>query len=632
MRRPDTKKALIEAAVLALAVVLFAQCGGPSEEPGTTTAAVDAGEHAGHGVSEKQPEVWTCAMHPQIRLPKPGKCPICGMELIPVAQQDTGSAEDDMPNLRRLVMSPEAVALANILTAPVTRDVVSKEVRMVGKVDYDETRVRKIAAWVPGRIDRLYVDFTGVEVNDGDHLVYVYSPELRTAQEELLQAKKAARAVQGSNVSVLRDSSAATVEAAKEKLRLLGLTPEQIRDIERRGKPTDHLTIYAPIGGTVVRKHAFEGMYVDTGTAIYEIADLSKLWVRLDAYESDMSWIRYGQDVAFTTEAYPGEVFHGRVAFIEPTLNPQTRTVKLRVNVENSDGRLKPEMFVRAVVRAGVTEGGKVMDPELAGKWIGPMHPEIVRDDPGTCPICGMDLVRAEDYGYVAPDEETTPLTVPASAPLITGERAVVYVRLPGTEKPTFEGREIVLGPRTGDSFVVREGLDEGEQVVVKGNFKLDSALQIQARPSMMSSEGGAGGGAHDHGGKTEKPKPKAASPGDRKAVPAAFRQALLPMFEVQARIGAALAKGDLSSARREFAALGSSARSVPMTGLEGHPHMQWMDLLQRLTNTAALGENADTIDRATGVFSSLGGELESVREKFAPLQSTDAAHAGHAH
>ena len=147
-----------------------------------------------------------------------------------------------------------------------------------------------------------------------------------------------------------------------------------------------------------------------------------------------------------------------------------------------------------------------------------------------------------------------------------------------------------------------------------------------------MSSEGGAGGGAHDHGGKTEKPKPEAASPGDRNAIPAAFRQALLPMFEGQARIEAALEKGDLSRARREFAALGSSARSVPMTGLEGHPHMQWMDMLQRLTNTAALGENADTIERAKEAFSSLDGELESVREKFAPLQSTDAAHAGHAH
>ena len=486
----DRKPSRATRAALALVAAIAFQCSsspgdvGPDESmpPSTSDVASAVGE------------TWTCAMHPQIRLPRPGPCPICGMDLIPV--DDAGGGRDDAAE-RTLVMSPEAVALANIQTAPVERDVVAKEVRMVGKVDYDETRVRKIAAWAPGRIDRLYVDFTGVEVKDGDHLVYVYSPELRTAQDELLQARRAAREIAQSRSAILRESSTATVEAAREKLRLLGLTPDQIDEIERRGTPSDHLTIYAPIGGTVVKKHAFEGMYVETGTPIYEIADLSKLWVRLDAYESDMSWIRYGQHVEFTTEAYPGELFHGRVAFIEPTLNPRTRTVKLRVNVENPDGKLKPEMFVRAVVRAGVTEGGKVMDPELAGKWIAPMHPEIVRDEPGTCPICGMDLVRAEDYGYVASDPEATPLLIPASAPLITGERAVVYVKLPDTEQPTFEGREIVLGPRAGDHYVVRDGLAEGERVVVRGNFKLDSALQIQARPSMMSSPDRAAEGAH---------------------------------------------------------------------------------------------------------------------------------------
>ena len=615
-------------AICAVALMLLPiGCSDPAE---VSKPAAGSQEHAGHAAVEKE-SVWTCAMHPQIRLPKPGKCPICGMDLIPVESAGAAASGGDMPNLRRLTMTPEAVALANIQTAPVAREVVSKEVRMVGKVDYDETRVRKIAAWVPGRIDRLYVDFTGVEVKEGDHLVYIYSPELRTAQEELLQARKAARAVQQSNVSVLRDSSAATVEAAKEKLRLLGLTREQIRAIERRGKPSDHLTIYAPIGGTVVKKHAFEGMYVDTGTPIYEIADLSKLWVRLDAYESDMSWIRYGQDVAFTTEAYPGEVFHGRVAFIEPTLNPRTRTVKLRVNVDNPDGRLKPEMFVRAAVRAGVTEGGKVMDPELAGKWIGPMHPEIIRDEPGSCPICGMELVRAEDYGYVAPELETTPLVVPVSAPLLTGDRAVVYVKVPNQDKPTFEGREIVLGPRTGDSYVVREGLEEGEQVVVKGNFKLDSALQIQARPSMMSAEGGAGGGGHDHGGGEKSPPVEQREVElEPKQLPADFRRALDPLFDAQAAIQVALENGDLAATRRGFQEVKTAANRVPMTDLEGHFHMQWMDLSQRLLNSVTLGQSADTIQKAREAYSSLDAELASIREKFGAPVAPD--HSGHQH
>ena len=429
-------------------------------------------------------DTWTCAMHPQVRLAEPGDCPICGMDLVPVGGPEvTGGS-------RRLVMTPEAVALANVQTARVERGPVSQEIRMVGKVEYDETRVRTIAAWVPGRIERLYVNFTGVEVKKGDHLGDFYSPELRTAQEELLQARRTAWELRDSSVAVLRDTTNATVEAARQKLRLLGMKRAQIQDVERRGTPSDHVTIFAPIGGTVVEKQAFEGMYVDTGTPIYEIADLSKVWVRLDAYESDMARVRYRQDVTFTTEAYPGETFHGRVAFIEPTLNPTTRTVKIRVNVDNPGGRLKPGMFVRATIEAGLAHGGRVMDPALAGKWIGPMHPEIVRDGPGPCPVCGMALVPAEDFGYVAPADEARPLLIPATAPLVTGKRAVVYVRVPDPERPTFEGREIVLGPRTGDRYVVRSGLREGEEVVVKGSFKIDSALQIQARPSMMDRGG----------------------------------------------------------------------------------------------------------------------------------------------
>ena len=450
-----------------------------------------------HAPETEEPDVWTCSMHPQIQLPEPGQCPICGMDLIPVKKERHGSKGG---SARRLSISDEAVAIAEIETVPVRRMLVSREVRMVGKVDYDETRMRSIAAWVPGRIDRLFVDYTGVEVRKGDHLVSLYSPELRTAQEELLQAIRASGDLKKSGVAVLRESTRATIESAREKLRLLGLTQGQIRAIEKRGSATDHLTIYAPVAGTVVHKNAVEGVYVNTGSPIYKIADLSKVWVRLDAYESDMSWIRFGQDVEFTTEAYPGERFHGRIAFIDPTLNPKTRTVKIRVNVDNPDGRLKPEMFVRAVVRAGVAQGGRVMDPTLEGKWISPMHPEIVRDEPGPCPVCGMALVKAEDLGYAAADESNAPLVIPASAPLVTGERAVVYVRVPDKKRPTFEGREIELGPRTGEHYVVQSGLHAGEDVVVKGNFNLDSSLQIQARPSMMSAEGGgAAAGAHQH-------------------------------------------------------------------------------------------------------------------------------------
>ena len=163
--------------------------------------------------------------------------------------------------------------------------------------------------------------------------------------------------------------------------------------------------------------------------------------------------------------------------------------MKVRVNVSNEDGRLKPEMFVRAIVKSNVAAGGRVLDASLAGKWISPMHPEIVKDQPGDCDICGMPLVRAESLGYVTaePTDAAKPLIVPTSAVLLTGTRAIVYVQIPDADKPTYEGREIVIGPRAGDFYLVKSGLNEGDLVVTNGNFKLDSALQISAKPSMMT-------------------------------------------------------------------------------------------------------------------------------------------------
>jgi Cu(I)/Ag(I) efflux system membrane fusion protein len=435
---------------------------------------------------------WTCSMHPEIRLPRPGICPKCPMALIPV----TSSAGD--VGERQISFSEAAIKLMEIETSTVERKFVEAEVRMAGKIDYDETRVKHITAWVSGRIDKLYVDFTGTQVNKGDHMVYLYSPELLSSQAELLQAVKAAANFKAEGSELLRRSILATLEAAREKLRLLGLTKEQIQEIEETGKPVDHLTIYAPMGGIVIHKKATEGMYVETGTEIYTVADLARLWVKLDAYESDVAWIRYGQDVEFATEAYPGEVFKGKISFIAPVLDARTRTIKLRVNVDNPEGKLKPEMFVRAVVRSRIAGGGRVMSPEMAGKWICPMHPSIVKTEAGSCDICGMDLVTTESLGYVVDVPKEAPLAIPASAVLITGTRAVVYVQMAGAEKPTYEGREIVLGPRAGDYYIVKSGLGEGEIVVTNGNFKIDSALQIQAKPSMMNPQDEKAQTGHD--------------------------------------------------------------------------------------------------------------------------------------
>ncbi|WP_439105807.1 efflux RND transporter periplasmic adaptor subunit [Congregibacter sp.] len=457
--------------------------------------------HAGssHPLEQQSAEVWSCSMHPHIKRDGPGQCPMCGMDLIPV-QQEPSDMDDQEP--RQLTLSTAQRARMRIATVPVERRYPTAEIRLVGKVSYDETRLAYITAWVPGRIDELFVDYTGVTVRKGDHMVGLYSPELLSAQEELLQAIRGMTELSGSNVESLRRSAAGTVEAARDKLRLWGLSSEQIAEIERSGKASEQVTIFSPASGVVIHRNAQEGMYVDTGTRIFTVADLDAVWVQLDAYESDLQWLRYGQTVNFTTEAYPGERFNGVVSFIDPVLNPQTRTVNVRVNVDNKDGRLKPEMFVRAEVFARFARHGQIFDESLVGKWVSPMHPEIIKDEPGQCDICGMDLVPAESLGYASASASHggAPLVIPATAALLTGKRAVVYIEQRGAERPTYVGREVVLGPRAGDSYVVESGLSEGDLVVVSGNFKIDSALQIQAKPSMMNPEGGGSGGGHDHG------------------------------------------------------------------------------------------------------------------------------------
>jgi Cu(I)/Ag(I) efflux system membrane fusion protein len=259
------------------------------------------------GVAES---VWTCSMHPQIREDKPGKCRLCDMDLIPL----TPDADDGGGISGAISFSPEAAKLMEIQTSVVERKALSHQVRLVGKIAQDETRTKTITAWVPGRIDRLFVDYTGITVRPGDHMVELYSPELITAQAEFLQSLKSVEGLDDSS-ELVANSIRQTFQAAREKLALLGLTEQQIADIEKAGKPLDRLTIYAPMGGIVI--------------------DLSKLWVLLDAYESDLPWIQYGQSVQFSTPSLPGEAFTGRISFISPVLNDRTRSVKVRAVVEN---------------------------------------------------------------------------------------------------------------------------------------------------------------------------------------------------------------------------------------------------------------------------------------------------------
>ncbi len=423
-------------------------------------------------------QIYTCSMHPQIRQPMPGKCPLCGMALILAV---SGTEEDSGANYDSIKLSENAIKLAEIETTPVIRKFADIEIRMSGKIQFDETRLSYITARVAGRIDKLYANVTGTRVKQGEHLAELYSPELLSAQQELIQALK-------TSPSGLNENNSMLLESARERLRLWGLTPAQISDIESSNKIQDRLTFFSPIGGVVVEKDVFEGSYVEPGMRLFTVVDLSSVWVVLDAYESDLAWISYGQKASIQIEAYPGEVFYGKIALINPVLDPMTRTVKVRVNVDNANQKLKPEMLVNAIIRVQVSNEGAVIPPEVSGKWICSMHPEVIEDNPGSCKICGMPLIQAKDAGYPETASLTPPLLIPKTAPLITGTRAVVYVADPKFSG-TYTYREIKLGQRAGNFYIVKDGLKEGELVVSRGNFKIDSSLQIQGKSSMMSAQ-----------------------------------------------------------------------------------------------------------------------------------------------
>ncbi len=575
-------------------------------------------DHAG-ATEEEAATVWTCSMHPQIRQPEPGECPICGMDLIPASDGE----EDDL-GPRMLSMTEAAAKLAEVRTSPVERRFVDVRIPLVGKVDYDERRVRTISAWVPGRLERLFVDYTGIPVNKGDHLVKIYSPELYAAQEELLQARRAVENLRDSASAIVRRSTRKTVEAAREKLRLLGLDAEQIREIEQRGTPSPTIQINAPEGGIVVHKNAKEGQYVKTGEPIYTVADLSMVWAMLDVYETDITWLRYGQEVEIKAQAYGDRAFMGWISFIDPILNPRTRTIQVRVVVDNPNGLLRPNMFVRAEVEARAAEDGEVLTRNLRGKWICPMHPEVMKDASGKCDVCGMPLVRAEELGYVREAQASAPLVVPASAVLTTGERAVAYVRVPQREKPVFQGVEVALGPRAGDYYVVLAGLAEGQEVVTNGNFKIDSALQLEAKASMMNPPQGASASesrlpsSSAVSATPETPPTEGGQDTVRQGTaPAEFIARLAPLYESYLNAQRALAGDKEKAAREALKKLAQALPKVDSSPLEASAQEKWTDISRRLIKDLKQLDDVQNIQGLRDLFIPLSRAMIDLERAF---------------
>ena len=421
--------------------------------------------------------IYTCPMHPNIRQPSPGRCPICGMELVPASSAAAGAFDEFAVHIE-----PAQRRLANIRAAEVQSGPVEATLQTVGAIAIDESRQATIAAYIDGRLERLFADYTGIQIKKGDHLAIIYSPQLYGAQVEYLEAKRALKAPGG--LPVVRDAQEALAANTLQRLREFGMTEAQLRELEQTNTAQSRLTIYAPQGGTVVEKLAVEGNYVNAGDPIYRIAELSTVWLMLKLFPVDAALIRFGQRVEATIQSLPGQTFIGRVAFIDPTVDVDNRTVDVRVELSNEKRQLRPGDYAEARIRLPIGPRGEVYDADLAGKWISPMHPQIIRDEPGQCPICGMDLVPTSQYGYAnEPVPQPESLYVPRSAVLLAGGNSVVYVE---TELGRFEIRPVTVGPILRDKIVILEGLKVGEKVATSGNFLIDSQMQLAGKPSLI--------------------------------------------------------------------------------------------------------------------------------------------------
>lgn len=380
--------------------------------------------------------LYTCSMHPHFRSENPDdRCPICGMSLIPVEQDDDPLPDGDDAVIR---LSPRANALLQPELTLVRRQQASASLNLVGRLAADQSRLKTISAWTSGRIEQLYLATTAVDVSAGDPMVEIFNPELIVIQQELLQAKQLS-AGRGAGLP-----AASTLDAARRRLRLLGVPAAQIEQILQRETLQDTVTISAPVSGRVMARMVNSGAYVSTGQPLFTVLGLETLWLELEVFEHQLGDIQPGQSLQVKLLALPGETLEAKVQLIEPEVDSYRRTARLRAVLPNRDGRLKPGMLASATLST----------------------------------------------------EQTEALLIPVSAVLLTGERALVYVKL-DDERPTYAGREVTLGRRFGDHYEVLAGLNEHELVVSKGAFRLDSELQIRGLPSMMSP----GGGADPHAG-----------------------------------------------------------------------------------------------------------------------------------
>ena len=521
-------------------------------------------------VQDPVTKLWTCSMHPNIRMKKPGKCPICGMTLIPL-DNNKGTGEKIASN--EIVMTPEAIQLANIQTSIVERANAIKQIRLLGKVQPDERRLFSQVSHIPGRIERLYVNFTGEKVHRGQKIIRIYSPELISAQKELFEAIRS------------RNIYPQLYTASRNKLKLWKLSDRQIDAIEKSGKVEDQIDILSDYSGYVMKRNVELGDHIMEGTNLYDIANLSSVWVMFEAYEADIPWIQVGNMVNFTINAIPSKSFKGKVSYIDPFVSSSTRVAKVRVQLKNPDNKLLPEMYANGIINA--------------------------------------KLNRIKNA-----------IIIPKSAVLWTGKRAVVYVKVPHQKTTAFVYREIILGQDMGDFYIVEKGLKEGEIIATNGVFSIDASAQLIGKKSMMNptgAEGNTGGmaGMNMGGGDKKKSKmsdaemKKMKKPAktmvmiDKSKIDPKFKKQLGNVIDTYINLKDALFKDDFAQAKGQSEKVKEALNNVDMLLLLGDAHNEWMKDLKLLNLQASAIVNAKDIENQRINFAKLGPELGKTIDKF---------------
>jgi Cu(I)/Ag(I) efflux system membrane fusion protein len=495
--------------------------------------------------------IWTCSMHPQIRQNEPGQCPLCGMDLIPVKNNSDKDA-----NPMEIKMSPTAMQLANIQTSVVSMQKPIKEIRMNGKVQPDERNVISQSSHIPGRVERLMINFTGEEVKKGQVIAYIYSPELVSAQEELFEALK------------IKEKEPALYAAVRGKLLNWKLSEKQIDAIIESGKAQDQFPILADVSGVVLLKKVNLGDYLKKGDVLYEVANLTKVWVLFDVYESDLQWVKEGNKVEFNVQSVPSKTYEGTISFIDPVINPTTRVATARVEIANADMKLKPGMFAKGIFKSSL-------------------------------------------------QNQQEALVVPKSAVMWTGERSVVYVKSSSDRGIGFIMREVILGPSLSDSYLIKSGIEVGEEIATNGTFSIDAAAQLAGKPSMMNPEGGAAMTSHDHGSQSKVVKSTGNHSSSLK-IGATTKQELSPLLVSYLALKDALVADDFKKAKLKSGEMKMAFSKINMTVFKGEAHGVWMTYSNKLEKAllkATKAKNLEELresfigvsDHMIGVFQTVG-------------------------